>query len=721
MKRILTLIILSALVSLSSCQKQDATEGTVAKDIDDLKVPAGFTWESSRDIYFEISITDTKFSSAIHVVSIYDADPARNGKLLAKGSGSISSPFMTKVYLPNTIKEVFVVKTASDNSETMQKVAVTGIKLDVKLSGVIKDGVLSTNQGKISGLSDSPDCATGCTQTITSSNTNLNVNNGDVICVTGNNITIGFNGNGGTVRICGSNVTVQNANLNNSAKLIITRTASVTFSNLNMNGTSSEFINYGTTSVNGSFSPKGTITNEGKLTTGGDFNLNTDTDFLNNGVLNVGATMNVNTNTVAINNGSITTTQHFELNSNSDFINNCFIWAKGEYKHNADMFNHGLIKVNSTTTVNGNSLLSLHNGAMLSTKDIKLNGEIIGVGTRSVVKVTGESTLNGGGSVKNSVQFCDANGVETNKSPFSGGASLGCNQYIPVTNCNTEGNGQAPIADSDGDGVNDPQDEYPADPTKAFNNYYPSSSPTSGATVAFEDQWPRKGDYDMNDVVVSYRYKIVTSAQNKVVQVNGDYTLHASGGNLKNAFAVEFPLNRSSASSVTGGTLETNQDKAVIILFSNMRAEMVNWNTVPGEATTAEKNYSISFNVTNGPSLSVFGLGSYNPFIWDNGSLIGRGYEIHLPGQTPTNRANSSIFGTDDDNTNPGAARYYLTAGNLPWAISMPVKPFKYPKEQTPIVGGYLKFQTWAESGGSQFVDWYSNTSTGYQDLTKLY
>jgi len=190
---------------------------------------------------------------------------------------------------------------------------------------------------------------------------------------------------------------------------------------------------------------------------------------------------------------------------------------------------------------------------MLTTRDLKLNGEIVGVGSTSLIKVTSESTLNGGSDVKNALRLCDSNGIETNNTTFSGGAALACGVYIPVTNCNPEGNGTAPIADTDGDGVNDPQDDYPSDPTKAFNNYYPSSSPSSGATVAFEDQWPNRGDYDLNDVVVSYRYKIVTNALNKVVQINGDYTLHATGGNFTNGFGVEFPVIRSSVTGVSGG------------------------------------------------------------------------------------------------------------------------------------------------------------------------
>ncbi|MEO6150835.1 MAG: LruC domain-containing protein, partial [Mucilaginibacter sp.] len=57
--------------------------------------------------------------------------------------------------------------------------------------------------------------------------------------------------------------------------------------------------------------------------------------------------------------------------------------------------------------------------------------------------------------------------------------------------------------DQDGDGVNDDQDEYPKDPERAYTSYFPSKD--AYAQVAFEDNWPAKGDYDLNDLVIDYR------------------------------------------------------------------------------------------------------------------------------------------------------------------------------------------------------------------------
>ena len=80
-----------------------------------------------------------------------------------------------------------------------------------------------------------------------------------------------------------------------------------------------------------------------------------------------------------------------------------------------------------------------------------------------------------------------------------------------------------------------------------------------------------------------------------------------------------------------------------------------------------------------------------------------------------------TLFGTEDDRSNPQAGKYYVTAEGYPWAISIPVKGFIYPVEGADIVTGYLKFPQWVTSGGTLFTDWYSNTATGYRNNSNLY
>jgi LruC domain-containing protein len=274
-----------------------------------------------------------------------------------------------------------------------------------------------------------------------------------------------------------------------------------------------------------------------------------------------------------------------------------------------------------------------------------------------------------------------------------------------------------PTNDADGDGVNDVDDEYPSDPIRAFNNYYPSQN--IYASVAFEDLWPNYGDYDMNDVVVDFNYKVVTNASNAVKDVEGKYVLRASGGQIENGFGVEFPTTPSNVSSITGATLEAGQAKAVVGVFTNIRNIQSRWNTVPSEPYADTVLATIRFTLQNPIALSAFGVNEYNPFIWGNSNGKNRGMEIHLPGKTPTSLATSAIFGTGDDRTDASQNKYYLSRENLPWAILTPER-FSYPKEKSDIVTAYLKFGQWAQSGGVTFQDWYQNAS-GYRNPSNIY
>jgi LruC domain-containing protein len=213
--------------------------------------------------------------------------------------------------------------------------------------------------------------------------------------------------------------------------------------------------------------------------------------------------------------------------------------------------------------------------------------------------------------------------------------------------------------------------------------------------------------------VVTFKYNVITNGQNKVVQVAAAYNLMATGGNLGNGFGVQFPVSRSAISNLSGATLEANQSKAVIILFTNMRSEMATWNTKTGDALTPAKTYNVTFNVTNGPALQDFGLNEFNPFIWNDGLGSARGREIHLPGKVPTDLADQSLFGTQEDNTNLSAGRYYITKTGLPYG--------GYPTEGVDVTKAYLHFGDWAVSGGALYTDWYSNAATGYRDINFIF
>lgn len=131
-KKLLSIVLFS--VVLLSCKKDAIHNVPVAAkaiSINDIKVPPGFTWENSRNINFSVGITGTRFQKMIHVVSIYDGDPAADGKLLTKGSATNEAPFKSKIYLSNQITEVYIVTMFPNGAKNSQiaKVGTAEVKL----------------------------------------------------------------------------------------------------------------------------------------------------------------------------------------------------------------------------------------------------------------------------------------------------------------------------------------------------------------------------------------------------------------------------------------------------------------------------------------------------------------------------------------------------------------------------------------------------------------
>ena len=287
--------------------------------------------------------------------------------------------------------------------------------------------------------------------------------------------------------------------------------------------------------------------------------------------------------------------------------------------------------------------------------------------------------------------------------------------------------------DSDGDGVQDAQDAFPNDPTKAYVSYYPSA--TGYSSIGFEDNWPKKGDFDLNDLVVNYRLTLVLNASNQLVELTGDFTPIASGASFHNGFGVQLPVPASAVSSVTGQKLSSNyitlasngveagQSKAVIIPFDNHEALLKNpdgayfINTLMNKDKVTGGTASVKVTFGTPIAASSLSIAGFNPFLISD---MRRGYEIHLPGFAATDKVNTKLFGTDDDASVPANGKTYLSKENYPWAINFTTE-YKYPVELQTITSTYLHFAEWAKSGGTQFNDWYSSLQSGFRDNSKIY
>ncbi len=286
--------------------------------------------------------------------------------------------------------------------------------------------------------------------------------------------------------------------------------------------------------------------------------------------------------------------------------------------------------------------------------------------------------------------------------------------------------------DSDNDGVIDELDDYPNDADAAYDTYTPSE--IGMGSLAFEDLWPVKGDYDFNDLVMGYRFLNVLNSNNQAVRAEIELTIRAVGAGNHNGFGIQIPLNESLISQVSGyevfgntvrlksNGLEEGQSIPTIIVFNDAFDHMkpaasgTFVNTVTGHTRTEEKTFRIVIEFVEPIDPTPLTNPPYNPFIFNS---MERGREVHLTGHPPTDLADESLLGTSDDDTRPGLNRYYQSVDNTPWAINI-IHTFRYPTEKSRIDKAYNYFQRWGESNGQSFSDWYGDNN-GYRNLSKIY
>lgn len=167
--------------------------------------------------------------------------------------------------------------------------------------------------------------------------------------------------------------------------------------------------------------------------------------------------------------------------------------------------------------------------------------------------------------------------------------------------------------------------------------------------IAFEDNWPRKGDYDLNDVIVKYQSVLNFNDANQVLSTEDTYELLWSGATFKNGFAYQLNTERSNMSSeileapttFNGQGLDTDLSKATVNVF--LSALDVT------ERNTKTATYKIKNTFKTPLSHETLGIPPYNPFIMVHDELKESRIEVHLVNYPPTEKADMALFHTEED------------------------------------------------------------------------
>lgn len=700
----------------------------------DLVVPAGFNFDAEKTLNVRVKVADAKANER-YAIKIY-ADVPSLGKLISTGLTNANAEYNTTVRVPANEEYIYIEKIDPNGNSKYEKV-----KTNQFTTALFTNG--QTPKPYILRKSSGMNCSTGCTVTYNNPSTDITVNNGDIACITGtiNNINITVQA-GGIAKVCGSGTVkgfVGNANSEvyvlEGAILTVTEDIVMFDNTIFKNYSDSLKLLYSIVFYDCIAENNGRIYHPASPS----MDLYQDAVFTNNGYINISSNILMLDRSTIINNNEFYANAILD-DGEAKFINNCHTEALGDFYVAGTLENYAYIKAGTfwqdvaNWTLVTTAHTKIHDGAMISTTNLKLvMGDIEGTGTnRSKIKVSANTNISTGAIIKGVVDLCDNNGIESNAGTIQTPALASCAGYIATTTCNPEGFGTTGSTDTDNDGVADAQDEYPNDATRAFNSYYPNLS--TMATVAFEDLWPSKADYDFNDLVVLFNIQQVLNANNEVVDYKVKLKVKAVGGTFVNGFGFQLDdLIPADITNVTGQVLvenlitrnanntEAGQNKAVIICYDSpeptiQRASGSMFNTIKTNPTGTSDTIFINVSLASPIASTKLNIDKFNPFIFTNKR---RGYEIHLGNFKPTDLANTNLLGTFEDRTNAGNGIYYKNSQGLPWAILIPAE-FSHPKEKTPITSAYNFFDDWAISGGTSFTTWYSN-AVGNQNTDNIY
>ncbi|MEL7588110.1 MAG: LruC domain-containing protein [Prolixibacteraceae bacterium] len=491
---------------------------------------------------------------------------------------------------------------------------------------------------------------------------------------------------GGSVQNFGTITGGPNLQIYNNTEAVLENhgTLNITYLQINRN-----LFNYGSINATGNLDVNSTATLENKagavINVGGDFKI--DKTFLNNGKTTISGSLNVN--------------------STATLENSCSIIVSANMKSDKKilMKEGSFLKVIGNSVFNSSAILILEKDAYIKTMNITSWSNNITGPAEGHALTQYFGTFNGyKESFDGNIYLVDSQGKMND---------ILVNYSIAKSECN--GDGYAVVEDADGDGISDSQDDFPNDPARSLIAYYPAEDAWN--TLLFEDQWPGLGDYDFNDLVIKYQYEYYINADNKVVDLIAHFKVIAAGAGYANGFGFKLSIPNASVLDVSGYihsgtsiTLNANKteqgssNEAVVIVFDNLATSLgTMFNVKQGGATKEVTPIDVHVSLSEvDPNL----LNTIDPFLFVNQV---RGREVHQMGFNPTSKADISLFGTGNDNSNGGV--YYRSTQRLPWCLNIS-GDIRHMIETIDFGVGYPDFIKWTESGGTQYMDWY---------LTNLY
>ena len=247
-----------------------------------------------------------------------------------------------------------------------------------------------------------------------------------------------------------------------------------------------------------------------------------------------------------------------------------------------------------------------------------------------------------------------------------------------------------------------------------------SRESTTKGVYAYEDLWPSKGDYDMNDAVVevkedrvltmfTYKNQTYLTKQTFNLTTYQNYVELTSGLALTLETDKDYPPTSIEMKKILPGTTEPvaanfRKDDNVYLLTDDFKGEL-------------HTTYILELTYEGGVKTAK--AAKIKPFIYRDEENNKR-WEVHIPMEAPTLKMNTSYFGTQDDKSVPANKLYFVREGNYPFAFYLSgvgIDAFKNnillrANEKKAIDVFFPEFIEWSTSKGAKNKKWYLHPAT---------
>lgn len=250
--------------------------------------------------------------------------------------------------------------------------------------------------------------------------------------------------------------------------------------------------------------------------------------------------------------------------------------------------------------------------------------------------------------------------------------------------------------------------------------YYPSSD--QFYIAAYEDQFPSRGDYDFNDLVVAYRVYYELDSSGNAVSIGGEGYLVARGGGFDSDWHLRLALPATAAGTgsltvfapdqlqpLTGFPRNVNfsgaADLEVFTSTATLWRDGVNAfvNTLRDQALIRGHRFTFQLNLNSPLPQGQLPSAPFDPYLY----VYNSGYEIHLPGKSP-------VLG-GSRNTRDGLTVFSDAAG-YPFALVLP-NDWQVPVEYTDVGLAYPDLIGFVR-GDATKQDWYLRPAVGRTKAT---